>query len=291
MEKADRLSGGMLVFLGAFLWSLNAPLVKWITLDGILVCGMRSVIAAAVLLPFVRPGELNWNRWTLLYVASYGALSLSVIRALEMTDSAIAIGMQYTSVLWLWLFSLGKGKRITWKESIPVLLVIAGVTLFMAAGSDGGRLKGNLIALGEGIFFLGMTVSSPRAAKGNPIGLTAVANLATGIFVFLFLRPDVTELAAGPGLNWLLLFILGALQVGGGYGLYNMGLQRVSARRASMLALWEMILGPVWVAAFLGEYPAGGVAAGLVIIVAGLFLDSLWGSQKEKGGEKDHAGH
>ena len=104
MEKADRLSGGMLVFLGAFLWSLNAPLVKWITLDGILVCGMRSVIAAAVLLPFVRPGELNWNRWTLLYVASYGALSLSVIRALEMTDSAIAIGMQYTSVLWLWLF-------------------------------------------------------------------------------------------------------------------------------------------------------------------------------------------
>lgn len=48
---------------------------------------------------FIRPRQLNWNGWMLLYVCSYAALSLSVISALTMTSSPIAVGMQYTATI------------------------------------------------------------------------------------------------------------------------------------------------------------------------------------------------
>ena len=44
--KHKSLPGGFMVFLGAAFWSLNSPLVKYLTLDSFLICGLRSLIAA-----------------------------------------------------------------------------------------------------------------------------------------------------------------------------------------------------------------------------------------------------
>ena len=41
-----KISGSILVFLGAVFWSLNAPLIKYLVLDPYLMCGLRSSIAA-----------------------------------------------------------------------------------------------------------------------------------------------------------------------------------------------------------------------------------------------------
>ena len=87
-------SGAMLVFIGAVLWSLNAPLVIFLDLDPFLKCGLRALIAALTLAPFIRPRKLKWNGWLLLYVVSFCLLSLSIILALGMTSSPVAIGMQ-----------------------------------------------------------------------------------------------------------------------------------------------------------------------------------------------------
>ena len=57
--KNMKISGGMLVFLGALFWSLNAPLVKFINVDALLTAGCRATIAGVVLLPFLRPKKLN----------------------------------------------------------------------------------------------------------------------------------------------------------------------------------------------------------------------------------------
>ena len=86
-----RLSGGVLVFLGALFWSLNSPLVKFLTLDPIMMCGLRSLIAAVALAAFIRPKRLNWNGWMLLYVCSYASLCLSIIVALKIPLNALAI--------------------------------------------------------------------------------------------------------------------------------------------------------------------------------------------------------
>ena len=273
-KSSFHLSGGVLVFLGALFWSLNSPLVKFLTLDSMLVCGLRSLIAAVALAAFIRPKQLNWNWWMLLYVCSYAALCMSIIMALKMTSAPIAIGMQYTAIIWLFLVSVIRTKKFPMRAFIPVLVVFIGVVFFMCSGTDATSSTGNLIALSEGVIFALMTVSSKKAAGTNVIGMTAIANIFTGLVVTLLFPASMAQIGQMTGQDWLIMIILGVIQVGGGYCFYNMGVQKVSAQKASVISLWEMILGPIWVALFMKEYPTIPVLIGFVIILIGMLLDS-----------------
>lgn len=268
------LSGGVLVFIGAFLWSLNSPLVKFLTLDSLLICGLRSAIAAAALAVSIRPRRLRWNGWMLLYVCSYAGLCLSIILALGMTSAPIAIGMQYTATIWLFLVNLLKTKKFRLRGFLPVCVIFTGVVFFMCSGTGGASTAGNLIALGEGVLFACMTVSSKKAAGDNPVGLVAVANVFTAVVMILLFPASMAKVTALTGRDWLVMLILGVVQVGGGYGFYNLGVQRTTPQKASIIALWEMILGPIWVALFLHEYPSVPVLIGFVIILAGMVMDA-----------------
>ena len=269
-----RFSGSVLVFLGAVFWSLNAPLVKFLTADPLLICGLRSLIAGIVLTPFIRLKRLNWTPWMLLYIASYCALCISIIIALSKTSATIAIGMQYTATIWLFLVNLIMTKKFSKKAFFPVCLISVGVLFFMCSGGSKNNGTGNLIALSEGVFFACMSVGAKKSAGTNPLGLTAIANLFTGLFVFIFSPSTITLIPSLSTQSVIVLLILGIVQIGGGYSFYNLGIQKITAQKASIIALWEMILGPVWVALFLREYPNAMVLAGFCIILIGMVLDS-----------------
>lgn len=273
------LSGGLLVFLGAAFWSLNSPLVKSLSLDSLLICGLRSLIAAIVLASAIRPKQLKWNRWMVIYVCSYAGLCLSIILALGSTSAPVAIGMQYTAAIWLFLVNLLQTKHFHIRAFIPVAVIFTGVVFFMCSGNDSASQVGNLIALSEGIFFALMTVSAKKVAGTNPIGLTAVANFFTGIIVFLLFPGSLNGLSVMTITDWVVMLILGVVQIGAGYAFYNMGIQKISAQKASVIALWEMILGPVWVALFLHEYPAPMVLIGFIIILIGMLLESFMNNE------------
>ena len=274
MNQKLPLSGSMLVFFGALFWSLNAPLVKFLAVDALLTCGLRSLIAGVVLLPFLRPSKLHWSPWLAVYLVSYACLCLGVVLALRRTSAAIAIGMQYASIVWLFLASTIASRKLERKRILPVVLITVGVIIFMLSGISGSSMTGNLIALTESISFAFMTVGAKKSAGDNPLGLTALANLFTGMFIFFFLPPQFTDLGTLTGMEWTIILILGIVQIGLGYALYNMGVRRVTPQKASVIALWEMILGPVWVAVFLREYPGLLVLTGFIIILAGILADA-----------------
>ena len=115
-----RNSGTILVFLGAVFWSLNAPLVKFLTADPLLICGLRSIIAGITLMPFIRWKRLNWTPWMVVYISSYCALCISIILALAKTSAAIAIGMQYTATIWLFLANLIITRKFN-KKAAPAI--------------------------------------------------------------------------------------------------------------------------------------------------------------------------
>ncbi len=275
MEKDKfRVSGSVIVFIGALCWSLNSPIVKFLTLDSLLICGLRSAIAAVALAAFIRPKKLHWNGWMLMYVVSYAALCLSIVVSLSLTSAPVAIGMQYTATVWLFLVGFLRTRRFDWRSFIPVLIIMIGVVFFMLSGTDASSSKGNLIALSEGVIFACMTVSSKRAAGDNPLGLTAIANVFTALAMFLCFPAASRGIAAMTAQEWCIMLVLGVVQVAGGYGFYNLGVQRVTPQKASIIALWEMILGPVWVALFLKEYPTLPVIIGFMIILIGMILDA-----------------
>ena len=249
-------------------------MVLFLELDTLLTCGLRSLIAGIVLLPFLRPSKLHWSPWLAVYLVSYAGLCLGVVLALRQTSAAIAIGMQYASIVWLFLASTIVNRKLERKRVLPVVLITVGVVIFMLSGISGSSMTGNLIALTESVSFAFMTVGAKKSAGDNPLGLTALANLFTGLFIFLFLPPQFADLGTLTGMEWTIILILGIVQIGLGYALYNMGVRRISPQKASVIALWEMILGPVWVAVFLHEYPGLLVLTGFVIIIAGILADA-----------------
>jgi drug/metabolite transporter (DMT)-like permease len=153
-------------------------------------------------------------------------------------------------------------------------VIFAGVLLFMCSGTDGASTAGNLLALSESIFFAGITVGAKKAAGTNPLGLTAIGNLFTAVLVLAAFPASTATIVTLNGLEWIIMLILGVVQLGGGYAFYNMGVQQVSPQKASTISLWEMILSPLWVALFLQEYPSVMVLLGFVVILIGLFMDA-----------------
>ena len=274
-------SGGVLVFLGAFFWSLNAPIVKFLNVDSFLLCGLRSLIAGISLVAFIRPKKLNWNRWMIVYVLSYAALCLTVIVSLDMTSSPVAVGMQYTAPVWLFLVSVLKSKRFCFRSFLPVLVISVGVVFFMFSSTDDTSSKGNLIALTEGIFFAFLSTSSKKAAGTNPLGLTAIGSLFTGVLMLLLFPSHTATMVTMTTQDWIFTLILGVVQIGLGYAFFNLGVQKVSAEKASVISLWEMILGPVWAMLFLKEYISLPVIVGFVIILIGMLLDAYLSSHRE----------
>ena len=272
--KNIKLSGGMMVFLGAFFWSLNSPLIKFLQVDAFLTCGFRSLIAGLVLLPFLRPKKIKWGPWFIVYMIAYCGLTVSIVLALRKTSAPIAIGMQYASIVWLFLVSAITTRKLDRKRLTPVLMISAGVIVFMLSGLDGTSMTGNLIALSESISFAFMTVGAKKCGSENPLGLTAISNLFVAFFVFTFLPPDLSDTLSFTGQEWLVMLILGVVQMGFGYAFYNTGVSRVSPQKASVIALWELILGPVWVALFLHEYPGLLVCIGFVIVITGIIMDA-----------------
>lgn len=274
-------SGSLLVFLGAFFWSLNAPIVKFLNVDSFLLCGLRSLIAGLSLAAFIRPKKLHWNGWMIVYVISYAALCLTVILSLDMTSSPVAIGMQYTAPVWLFLVSVFKTKHFSFRSFLPVLVISVGVVFFMFSSTDATSSKGNLIALTEGIFFACLSTSSKKAAGTNPLGLTAIGSLFTGILILLLFPSHTATMVTMTTQDWIFTLILGVVQIGLGYAFFNMGVQKVSAAKASVISLWEMILGPVWAMLFLKEYISLPVIVGFAIIIIGMLVDTYFSAHPQ----------
>lgn len=269
------ISGSVAVFLGAVCWSLHALLIPCLSLPSLLIAGTRSLIAGMALAVTIRPKQLNGNRWMLLYVLSYAGLCLSLVHALQTTSAPIAIGMQYTAMIWLFFGQWIRQRHIDINEGLSVLAIALGVLFFMCSASESGTLAGKGIALSEGVFFALMTLSSKKAAGTNPVGLTAIANLTTGVIVLLLMPSMPERLVALSTQEWFILAFLGVFQIGAGYALYNRGMQTISPQRASVIALWEMILGPVWVALFYHQYPSPLVFVGFLLILGGMVMSAL----------------
>jgi drug/metabolite transporter (DMT)-like permease len=195
--------------------------------------------------------------------------------------------MQYTGMIWLFGIALMKKQTtLSFRTIMPIATVILGVVMFMISGSSGAySAAGMLAAISESLFFAGITFFAKDAGNENPLALTSIANLLTAAFVFILPSTAIADIGTISGTNWLLLLFLGTFQLGAGYSLYNIGLKHVLPHKASMIAIWEMILGPVWCLIFLGEVPAVMVVVGFMLILAGMLADGIMAGMKAADGQ------
>lgn len=261
----------------AVLWSTSGLLVKSPPLEelplaarGPIIACFRALFAGLCLVPFV-----NWKRARLRLrlvpmVISFAAMNYLFIAAMTRTTAAAAIFLQYTGIGWAFLFGAAFLKEpITRGNAIALGFGLAGIAWIVCGKSEGVSLEGTLLALGSGLAYGGVIVSLRALRNEDSAWLVVINHLASG----LVLVPWVISQGVMPvGMQWGLLGVLGAFQMGLPYVLFARGVAGVPAQEAGLITLLEAVLNPIWVWLFWREEVDLSTWIGGGLILSGLLL-------------------
>ena len=149
---------------------------------------------------------------------------------------------------------------------------MVGVAIISLDSAGRPEMAGVLLALLSGLLFAAYMINLRRTADVDPIYLTWINNISCA----LLLLPVVSS---GLGLRSTelgILIVMGSVQLGMPYFLFSKGLRAVPLQEASLIALIEPVLNPLWVAFVVGEVPSSATITGGGLILLGLGVRYLW---------------
>ena len=76
------------------------------------------------------------------------------------------------------------------------------------------------------------------------------------------------------GVDVLLLAVLGLTQIGLGFVFLTIGSRLIPAGEVALITLLEVVLGPLWVWAFLSERPSTATLVGGVIVLGAVLVEA-----------------
>jgi len=265
--------GILFVLVAMVLFSTGGLFIKLIDANVYTITFARAMFAGLIFLPFIQWKKIRISKKYLALVLSYCYLCIMFVLTTKITTAANAIILQCTAPLWLYLFYIIKGKKITSRELVPRIFILLGIIAILG-DSVGGNLWGNLLALTNGIAY---AMVQHFMEKDYPFSDTSVVGL-NNIFLcvlILVLMPGNLDFSGLSVVGWLGLIFLGVFQIGLSYLIFFKGIKLISALKASMVSLLEPILNPILVFAFVGEVPSTFSLVGFGIILFGVFLTLL----------------
>ena len=261
----ERPKALLLLAITAALWSLGGLLIKSVDSNPLAIAGVRSAIAAIVLLLVLKKPKINWSFAQVAAALAYTATTIFFVTANKTTTAANAILLQFTAPIYVaflaaWLLK----EKTKWFDWLTVFIVMGGMALFFLDNLSMQGILGNLIAAASGISFAFFTVFMRMQKDGSPLESIFLGNILTALIGLPFLFQSV------PNANgWLFLIILGVVQLGIPYILYSMAIKHATAMEAILIPIIEPLLNPVWVFLLLGETPGPlALIGGLIVITA-----------------------
>lgn len=257
----------LLLLIAALCWSLGGVLIKSVAWPALAVAGGRGLIAA-VFLSALRGRQLRftWSGVQLGGALAYAGTTILFVTANKLTTAANAILLQYTAPIFVALFGAWfLHERPTRTDWLTMLVVFAGMGLFLYDGLRFSGMLGNLVAVASGVTFAAMVLLLRKQKDGSPLESIILGNL----IAFIVGLPALWSAPPMPAASWVALALLGTVQLGVSYILYATAIKHVTALEAVLLPVIEPILNPIWVMLVLGEKPTLlALAGGLVVIGA-----------------------
>ncbi|MBR4331805.1 MAG: EamA family transporter [Clostridia bacterium] len=276
------------VFLASVCFSLGGLFIKLIPWQALAINGARNLIGAAVIGIYllITRHKLVFSRQVFIGAAAMIGVTTLFAVANKLTTAANAIVLQFTApafvILLMALLYHEKPRRV---DLLTCGAVLLGVILFFVDGIQAGNLPGNIAAVVSGVCYAGVFMMN-TGEKADAISSCFLGQLTAGVLLtpLCFGETDfsVPTLAA--------VFALGAVQVGGAYILFSLGIKRTPPVTASLITGMEPIMNPLWVALFYGEAVSTLSVIGSVIVVGSIVLYNVWLTKRSGEGEKRHAG-
>lgn len=260
--------GPFLVLIAAFSWSTAGLFTRVVTTDIPTTLLWRSFIGGLCVLAIYYPMKKSFRDLFVFSVGEFCIASLSTagmiffISAFFFTTIANVSFVYGTMPLVTYVLSL-----IFLKERISVFSICCcamstlGMVIMTFGNAALNDYLGILLAMVMTFFMAALTVAAKIFPKAN----TTKATYLSGFLGALAMLPFATYTAL-PASDYVWLGLYGLVNVGLGFGIYLLGVTRVSALAAALIGIIEIPLGPVWAWILFAEQPNGLVLAGGILI-------------------------
>lgn len=278
-ENRYSAKGYIAVLMTALLWSTGGIFIKMIPWSAFSINAGRCAVALIFKFITRKSIRIKFSLFSVLGGIAVSSTMTLFVFANKLTTAGNAITLQYSFpmflILFMWLKTRGRPK---WTELLTAVTVMAGVFLCCFEGSARGSAGGNFLAVASGITFAGyfFISSFPESSPDDANCIGFMLGLLTGLPSLLSER----DFSFRPV---IFVILLGVLQVGLAYILFEYGIKRVPAVSASFISAVEPVASPVWVALFYGERMGTYAVAGSALVIASMVFYNVAGN----GGKKE----
>ena len=286
--KSERLRGYGLVLLAATLWATIGLFYHYLEAQGLprlTIAFYRATVSALLLFPVlawrapqslrIRPRD--WPLFLAFGLFGVAAFYIVYVHAIALAGMGVAAILMYTAPAWVAVLgALFLGEPMTRVKVVALLLAIGGCTLIGLPAIQGdppvgvrSGWAGVLAGLGAGLTYGLYTIFSKAAVRRYSPWVTLAYGLAIGaLFMLPFQSPTGLARAVAGLPTALVVFGLGLVPTVAAGAAFNLGLQRVPASNASIVATLEPALATMLGWFFLGERmePVQVIGAALILI-------------------------
>jgi drug/metabolite transporter, DME family len=292
----------LFIAAAAFLWGVSAALGRAVftgklplsasalrPIDPLILSQTRTTFSLLVLLPLL-VGLQGWQRIKLpardlAYCFLLGTLGVAVSNyfyyvAIQRTNVATAIIVQYTAPVWVLFYVVARGQqRLTAQKVAAVALAVTGIALVidLLGARSGSALRldayGIIAALLASFSFAFYNVAGHRILARYDRWRVLVWTLTAASAFWMVVNPPWKIAAAhyAPA-QWLFLFVFSMISVLGAFSLYFLGLQHLEPTRAIIASCLEPVFSILLAALLLGEVLRPIQTVGIVFVLAAIVI-------------------
>lgn len=302
--RRSPLWGYFFIASATFLWGISAVLgraaftgkLSWLAapslhpVEPLILSQARTTFSLLVLVPIL-VGASGWRRIQLprpdlIQCLVLGMLGVAVSNyfyyvAIQRTNVACAIIIQYTAPLWVLLYVVARGQqRLTLQRVAAVGIALTGVILAIGVVGDAQTLHldsyGLVAAVLASFSFAFYNVGGHSILARNDRWRVLVWTLASASAFWILVNPPWKIVAAHYGRGeWTFLFVFSMVSVLGPFSLYFLGLQYLEPTRAIIASCLEPVFSILLTAALLGEGVRPIQSLGIILVLAAIVVVQL----------------
>jgi drug/metabolite transporter, DME family len=296
------LRGYFYIGSAAFLWGVSATLGRAAftghllpggaslgKIDPLILSQSRATLSLAVLLPvmLVRRGASKLRvpgrdlvQFFLLGVLGVAASNYFYYLAIQRTNVATAIILQYTAPIWVLLYTAIRGaQRPSLRKSAAVGLAVVGCALAVGfAGAGGFRMDtiGVTAALLAAFSFAFYNVGGHRVLARYDRWKVLLWVLVAASTFWIVVNPPWKIVAAHYGRQqWGFMLLFSLISVLGPFSCYFAGLQHLEPTSAIVASCLEPVFSIVLTAIVLGELVRSMQTVGIILVLVAIVLIQL----------------
>ncbi len=283
---------GRAVFTGRLLASGGKALP---TIDPLILAQSRTTISFLILAPILLllrgRNALSLPKRDWAWTATIGVLGVAMSNyfyylAIQKTNVATAITLQYTAPIWVLLYMVARGiQKPTMKRVISIALAITGIAMVVGIFSSGGfrvSTVGVIAAQIAAVTFAFYNVGgSGLVARYDRWKVVVNTFLGAALFWIVINPPWKIMAAHYSSGQWLFLLVFAMTSILIPFSLYFAGLQYLDPTRAIVTSCLEPVFSILVAAIVLGEIVGPMQVLGIVMVLAATLLVQM-PDQREK---------